>query len=380
MHKSVALSGLLISLILIGLFSIFSIEPAPVYSQDIQNEIPYLLGVNIYFSEANGEVSQFDRSTRGISRFAGLLRLAGANLLTLEWRKGIPDNADMVVIIAPNSDLPTDQVARLWSYLQNGGKVLLIADAFNNNGDVTNALTSRGIFDFMWNDLGIQARQDVVVFEGEPREVSVQNTNNEGQVIFEFTGELPELLTKFQTSDINDDHPITSGLASMIVGGDSPAVSNLNSFFFDGSRSLQVDASLDQDTLTPLIFTDNSQIYGETDFRTYRDNGYAEYNPEEDTPRGDLILAASYENPIGSKMVLVGDSDFVRNGGGFVTAPSYTGSFVYPLNVHFMMESIGWLLGRDAEVPALPTPGATATATLTPTPTVEPTSTPEDGQ
>lgn len=379
MRKSLLMSGILLTLTIFGLLGFMSIEPTPVYSQDIQNEIPYLLDVNIYFTESNGEMSQFDRSSDGISRFAGLLRIAGANLFTLEWRKGIPADADLVIIAAPTSNLASDQLARLWSYLQNGGKVLLIADAFDANGNVSRSLNQNGIFDLMWNDMGIEARQDVVVEQGMLREVSVRNTDNDGEVVFEFTGELPELITKFQTANVYENHPITSGLVSSI-SGDTSELTNLNSLFFDGARSLQVDGSLDQVLLNPLVFTENSTAYGETDYSEYLDSSYAEYNPEEDNQRGDMILVASYENPVGSQMILMGDGDIVRNGSGFVTAPSYSASFVYPLNVQLMLRSIAWLLDREATIPQLPTPGATATATLTPTPTPVLTATPEGGE
>lgn len=82
--------------------------------------VPRLDGKNIYFSEAFGEASRFDRGPTGLSRFAGLLRLLGANLYTLEWRTGIPADADLLVIAGPLTDIGPDQTAWLWAYLQNG--------------------------------------------------------------------------------------------------------------------------------------------------------------------------------------------------------------------------------------------------------------------
>jgi hypothetical protein len=77
--------------------------------------------------------------------------------------------------------------------------------------------------------------------------------------------------------------------------------------------------------------------------------------------------------------VLLNDIDFLRNGGGFITSPTYSGSFVYPLNVHFMVRSVAWLLDREPANISLPTPGPTATPTVTPspTPTPLPTATPD---
>ena len=105
----------IVSFLVITFFSKVLIAPIPVYGQDIISTIPDLSGANIYFSETYQEMSQFDRSDAGISRFAGLLRLAGANLFTLEWRKGIPEDADLIIIAGPSADITPDNVARLWS-------------------------------------------------------------------------------------------------------------------------------------------------------------------------------------------------------------------------------------------------------------------------
>ena len=64
MRKPLFLLSIFIIVLLIRMLGINLIDPAPVYSQDIQNQMPDLSSINIYFSEANGELSQFDRSDR----------------------------------------------------------------------------------------------------------------------------------------------------------------------------------------------------------------------------------------------------------------------------------------------------------------------------
>ena len=379
MRKSLTLSTFLIFLLSMGLLSFISIEPIPVYSQDIQNNLPDLSGINIYFSEANNEYSQFDRSGSGISHLAGLLRLSGANLFILEWRKGIPTDADLIIIPAPTRDPASDQIARLWSYLESGGNVLVIADAFDDEGEVTRALGSRGLFELTWNDLGIQARSDVIVLEGDTRELDIEETDSDGNVTFAFSGELPELVTQFQTNRVDETHPITSDLIPMLDSISASSTSNLSHFFFDGARSIEIAAPIDDFDITPLIFSD-PDMYGEINFERYLENGFAEYNIGEDGSRGNLVVAAAYENTQSSaRMVLISDGDFVRDGAGFDTSPSYSRSFVYPMNVQFTLNSIAWLLERETVILDLPTPGATATATITPTSMPESTATPENG-
>ncbi len=123
--------GLLAAIVI---FVMFSLSFHPVVQADaLLQDVPRLDGMNIYFTEAAGEASRFDRSDVGLSRFAGLLSQLGANLFTLEWRTGFPSDADLIVIAGPTSDFAPDQIARLWSYMNNKGRVLLFADAVLSN-------------------------------------------------------------------------------------------------------------------------------------------------------------------------------------------------------------------------------------------------------
>lgn len=379
MKKALAL--LITTVVLLGIIPALSSTTIPTYAQDLSS-MPDLSGLNIYFSEANSESSQFDRGEAGISRFAALLRLMGANTFTLEWRKGIPDNTDLIVIPNPGRDLSPDMVARLWAYLQNGGRVLLVVDAFDGRGTPTRIPV--GLFDLLWNDIGLRARTDVVVVPGETTDVEIIETNDAGEVISQQTVESLTLSHAFLTSRTSNSHPIIDGLTTSNFATDENgnAPVNLSRFVFDGARSVELNGALATASITPLLFTDDAGMYGESDYATYLANQIAEYNIGADTPPGDLILAAAYEDSsIDSRMVLLSDGDFMTNGGGFITSPSYSGSFVYPLNVQFMIRSVAWLLERDITNIALPTPGPTATPTITPspTPTFTPTPATTDG-
>jgi hypothetical protein len=188
----------------------------PAYAREILQAAPDLSGLNIYFSEANNEASQFDRDDDGISRFAALLRMMGASTFTLEWRKGIPADADLIVIPGPMSDLSSDMVARLWAYIQRGGRVLLVIDAFDARG-----ATSRlpvGFLELTWNDLGFRAREDVVVRQGELQTTEIVETDDDDNVISSETVESPALHTDFFTRRVDESHPITGGLLPLLGG------------------------------------------------------------------------------------------------------------------------------------------------------------------
>jgi hypothetical protein len=328
---------------------------------------PDLAGKNIYFSEGFGEASQFDRSNKGVSRYASLLHSMGASLFVLDWRQNIPENADLVVIPGPTKDFSADATARLWVYVQKGGHLLLFVDALDDKGNLSQALKSeKGLFSIMWDDFGIRALDDVMVKEGNLHTVHVALVDANGAAAGEKDLEVPELSLNFQAGIANAQHPITQGLI-----GPSASTSDLTApvFSVSGARSIDIDTSFQNSIITPLIMVDQPDVYGETNYVDYVASGGAvEYNIGVDTTRGPLFLAAAVENQsLASRMVVVGDVDFVRNSAGFATSPSYSGAFVYPVQVNFMVQASAWLLEATGSNFVFPTPAATGTATITPT-------------
>lgn len=321
----------------------------PAEASALLQEAPRLDGANIYFTESAKEPSRFDRLDTGLSHFAGLLRLLGANLYTLEWRTGFPTDADLIVIAGPIDDLAPDQIARLWSYVNNKGRLLLLTDPVV--APVKALPANSGLFSLMWADMGIRARADVAVTEGTSQGEATQQV----------------LVTDFLTDHLSDGNPITSGLSGDLA--------------FFGARSIEYDASPNGFTVTPLVFT-ASDFYGETAYDQYLKDGVIQFNIGRDTSRSSLALAVAYDNEkTASRIVVIGDRDFAINGKGFSTSPPNSASFLYPNNVRFMLNAAAWLLERQSTEMNFPTPGPTATVTLTPTitPTPAPTLTPTPG-
>lgn len=304
----------------------------------ILQDVPSLEGKTVYFTEANGEASRFDRSDAGLSRFAGLLSQLGANLKTLEWRTGFPNDADLIVIAGPTTDLTADQVARLWSYVNNQGRLLLLANA---PVETRRALpASTGLFSLMYADMGLRGSDDVVVHAGVAEDGS------------------PTLFATFVTTALNGSHPITAGLDQGL--------------YFSVARSLQVDSSIQDFTVTTLATTDDT-FYGETAYDQYLSAGVASFDIGVDRTEGALPLAAAFDNErTQSRIVLIGDREFAVNGKGLTTAPPNSAGFVFPDNARFLINSVTWLLETSPAVFEFPTAGPTPTATITPTPTPTP--------
>jgi len=325
-----------------------------VQADNVLQDAPRLDGYHIYFTEAAREASRFDRSDEGLSRFAGLLEMLGADLYTLEWRDGIPPDADLIVIPSPVSALSAEQTAWLWVYLQEGGRLFVITNE-------TSSLTPRAsLFSLMWTDLGIQARDDLVVTEGEMRTIQLEpEPVDEGEPTNTPPPpfDAPLLIEQFVTADLNTAHPITAGLESLV---------------FFGSRSLEIDEVPSESQVTSLVFS-GPEFYGESDYKDYQKTGAVEYNIGDDTARAPLPVAAALQNnTLGMRVVVLGDLDFALNGGGLATSPAYSASFLYPDNARFMINAVAWLLDTPPAPLTFPTPGPTATATVTPTPTPVP--------
>ncbi len=340
---------LLISLIAVSL----RLQPqATVQADPLLQGVPRLDGVNIYFGESNGEASRYDRSDAGISRLAGLLRQQGATLFTLDWHSRFPQDVDLLILAGPATDLSPDQTARLWSYVTNGGRLLLLANPIFETTSNAALTISGGLFSLMWNDIGLRGRNDVVVTERTAASLPTPEPSSTEEAA---PSPQPGLIADFTTSDIRQNHPITADL-------DGPLA-------FFTSRSIEFDASIQDVTVTPLVFS-GSQFYGEAAYNTYLQNGQFAYDTNADTARGPLALAAAFEDAKnGTRMVLIGDRQFVTNGAGFLTSPPGSASFVYPTNVRFTLNAITWLVNTQEIALSLPTPGPTSTPSLTPSPT-----------
>jgi hypothetical protein len=361
-----ALFIVLASLIVVATMAAVSVPATPRAAADqFLQGVPRIDGYHIYFSESSGEAGRFDRAETGLSRFAGLLELQGAHLYTLEWRTGIPADADLIVIAGVNGDLTAEQTAWLWDYLQDGGHLLLIADPSISRND--GLASTSGIFQLMWSDMGLRGRDDLVMTESDEVISAIPPTprvrRDEPTPAPLPPVNVPRMVTQFSTGNVNTSHPIGGGFADTVT--------------FFGTRSIEVDEAPREAQVTSLVFSD-SNFYGEVNYVDYLDSGFVEYNIGTDTGRSNLVLASALEDSVvGTRVVLIGDREFALNGYGMQTSPSYSGSFLYPGNVRFLLRAAAWLLDADmSNVVDLtfPTPGPTSTPTITPSPV--PTATP----
>lgn len=329
-------------------------------------QVSGLQGLNVYFSESNGEASRFDRSENGISRFAGFLNQSGANLFTLEWRTSFSRDIDLLIIASPTQELSLAQTVRLFTYLGQGGKLLLITDNVAPDGNVNSrGLTSNGnTFSILYNTFGLRGRDDVLI---EPTGSTVERVVRfriDRNTVEDRLVEVPIVNTRFTTEAFNTEHPITNDLDG--------------SLHYETARSIDFDSVFQDFTVSPLVFDGSADIYGESNWNRYFIQQFSEFNVEEDTTQGNLIIAAAYQDPDDARIVLLGDSNIVTNGSGFQSSPSYSSNFVFPTNIQFMLNVTAWLVGGETAQLDLPAPFPTSTPTNTATPTVTPTPEPTE--
>ncbi len=359
--------------------SLFQSDPIGVDGGVLVGEVPRLDGYTIYFTEGSGEASRYDRTDFGMSRLAGLLQRLGAKLLTLDWNAAIPEDADMIIVAGPIVDLDKYQSSRLWAYINRGGRVLMFADplraGFDRNDilqyDLASALPSDdGFFALTWSDLGIRARDEIVVTGGDLREVQpipdVPREDEPTPTPMPLVESLT-LNTGITTSSLNLEHPVAANIEGELA--------------FFGARPIEFDSSIQLFDTLVLVYSEED-TYGEGDYGRYLLRGVAQYNNGEDLAQGPQALAAVVEDDrTGTRLMVIGDRDFVTNGGGFRSSPPSSAGFIFPNNVRFILNSIVWLLDAESEDKVdfvFPTPGPTVTVTPTSTPTPFVTSVPED--
>lgn len=346
----------------VNIFALFAVILVGLGTQVEAQATTDFSGARIYFTESNNEPSRFDRDATGVSRFAGLLENLDAQLLTLDWRNGIPEDADLVIIPGPGlrGNLTAAQVADLWLYMSKGGRLLLLSDPIVHQ--TRDMISNIGLFELTWLRYGLRGRDDWLVTPGElqtiqipeiPEEVAEGVDPEDPEEVKLVTVEVPVLISDFTTTNITTSHPITAGLQGDLA--------------FFGARSLEIDVTAGASVRTPLVFSD-PDFYGETDYFQYLETGYSDYLVDVDVAPGNEPLAVAFaDNPTGARMVLIGDRDFAVNGRGLATSPAYSDSFVYPANAQFLVQAVAWLLDAEAPAVSFPTPAPTETAVPEPT-------------
>jgi ABC-type uncharacterized transport system involved in gliding motility auxiliary subunit len=245
----------------------------------------------LYFVEGHGERDLSGGDTRGLSQIAQAL--TGDNFetaaLALAQDTSVPDDATVVVIAGPTSDFLDGEIGALTTFLDRGGKVLLMVDAPDRTGGPS--LPKLTALARSW---GFEIGNDIVL-----------DASGLGRAI----GAGPEVPLAMSYPA----HPVTDGFRVMTA--------------FPLSRSVSpVEGGVDGRMPQPLVET-SPRSWAERDIKGLYSNNQPSLDEATDKP-GPISLAAAVSAaapnaPAGetpdaptpeARMIVVGDSDFATNG------------------------------------------------------------------
>ncbi len=252
----------------------------------------------IYFLKGHGEASPSDEKGPGASAVRGGLEDENVTVaeLLLANEAAVPDDADAVIVAGPDRALQDRELELLDQYLQAGGSVLVAADPTLNT-NLEGQLAKWGV------ELGneIVVEQQLQLFAGPQLGV---------QPVIQSYG----------------SHPITEKLAG------NPTVFRL-------ARPVRKTPGSD----VPLVelATTSDQSWGESDTAGLLASKPVGLDPEVDKP-GPLAIAVAREwaapegKTRGGRLVVIGDSDFMRN--------RYVTQFY---NGDLFLNTASWLTGSE---------------------------------
>jgi ABC-type uncharacterized transport system involved in gliding motility auxiliary subunit len=223
----------------------------------------------VYFLTGHGERDIEQPSEASMTRAKTTLESKNYTVKTLNLlaENLIPEDASLIVIAGPLQPVSEDEVNLLKEYLANGGSLIVMEDptALTEFGEANDPLA-----DMLAQDWGITLNNDIVI-------------------------------------DLNSPQPTTA--ASAYYDSVHPVTVNMNNLaaFFPYTRSLTMEVSTEEATLTPLVQT-NERSWGETDFTSLTQGG-TEVGMDSTEVQGPLTLAVAGENSTsGGRVVVFGTS------------------------------------------------------------------------
>lgn len=270
----------------------------------------------IYFTTGHKEHNPTGYDKEGYSQIKDLLGKENYEVKTINLATitdTLPSELSVLVIAGPKIPFADEERAILAKYLEGGGKALIMADP---DPDVESPL------DDVLSKWGVRFNNDVVVDRigallGDP---------------------LTPLVAQYRYSTITKD---LGGLSTI----------------FPRARSIKELEEKPEKVRVNILFQTSEDSWGETDFNALA-KGEVRYNEDKDT-KGPLTLAVSViSDETKTRLVLLGDSDFVANG--------LFGSVRGFGNGDLFLNTINWLAEEEELISIRPKTEDTRPIILTP--------------
>jgi hypothetical protein len=257
----------------------------------------------------------------GLSQLEYIFKSLGARTTSASLGQALPEEASVVVLVRPQSQLSLPALARLWAFVTRGNHLLLALDPVGHAG--AQPETARGgLATLLALHYGLSLQDTFVV---EPwyslDTIATQRTTYSWTYAESFV-----------------HHPVTEPL----VKYELPVM-------VWGARTITVDPFGLDSAAAPLIYSRTA--YGEANRAVFggQDGEQAplEVNLDEDSV-GTLIVGGLAENTkTGSRIAVLGDSELLQN--NFGLALSTAGGPLHPGNQILAERLVAWLLGYPVE-------------------------------
>ena len=275
----------------------------------------------VYFLRGHGEKDLASNERGGLSQLKAALEKVNYTPqdLLLAREAKVPDDATIVVVAGPDKDLLPNELEALAAFVNRGGRLLVMADAFKAPG--LGPLLER---------YGIALDNDVII-----------DVSGLGQM-FNTGPEVP-IVADYQP------HPITQGFRLITA--------------FPVARSVSVKEKPPEGVVAQALARTSPESWGETNQDQIRTG---QVKPDAGEARGPLTVAAvatvdAKDAPADQKgrkgrVVVVGDSDFASN-----LALAAQGNRDFTLNI------LAWLAGEENVISIRPKEARAAPVFLTAT-------------
>lgn len=259
----------------------------------------------ILFTEGHGEAT-LDPQSDGYSLSQARELLGKDNFETSTWdglgRGEVPAGINLVVIAGPRTNLAQPEFDALGRYLDQGGRLLFLADPVVSNGQIQLVDPAlRGFF----AKYGIEVNDDLVF-------------DPSSEITFFGAGAL--------LTDEFGDHPIVEALAQ-----------TRTRVLLRLARSVRPATTPPADWKVSQLVIGSQESWGETDFVGLMNN--QEPSPGGADPQGRVPLAVAAskgDDNTGGRIVVFGDADFATD--------RYLGSVGNPV---LMANTFNWLVSRQ---------------------------------
>lgn len=291
------------------------VDASGIQERDMTEAITRLLlrgRFKVYFETGSDTLNAGDESPDGASIINSLLRTNGieTDIINLDQmvrnNVSVPADASAIIFARPQRQLTQAEIDLIDAYVQRGGSLMILTDVILSSDSF---LTENSLFNtYLWNTFGLRGLDYVVIDEASSQETA----------------------TDLISAAVFPGNPVGENLN---VEGDSQSTT-----LFRLARPIEVDETPPVNNGSVILSSPFS--WAESNIDDLIRNNRWEFD-EADDIQGPITTAAwANDQATGSKLVIIGDTDFITN--GRILSPQG--------NSILFFDSIGWMTGFTDDV------------------------------